>query len=45
MIIIMIFFLLQDMVTPLLFAAEKGHVDILRTLVERGADVNAKSKV
>jgi ankyrin repeat protein len=29
--------------TPLLFAAESGNLELAKLLVERGADVNAKS--
>ena len=28
-----------------MMASEKGHLDIVRTLLEGGADVNAQSKV
>ena len=31
--------------TPLMIAAHKGHIKVVTTLVERGADVNAKEKV
>jgi outer membrane protein assembly factor BamB len=30
--------------TPLLFAADKGHLDVARLLVARGADVNARER-
>ena len=45
MICIISFGCTQNLSTPLMFAAQNGHVDIVRTLVERGADVSAKNKV
>ena len=33
-----------DGVTPLWFAALKGHLDIVKILVKRGADVNSKTE-
>jgi len=30
--------------TPLHFAARGGHVDVIRTLLAKGADANLKSK-
>ena len=30
--------------TPLFWAAYEGHVDIVRYLVEQGADINIKDK-
>ena len=37
--------LAQDDKTPLHLAAEEGHLKCTRLLLERGADVGAKSKV
>ena len=31
----------NDLIKPLLLAAEKGHVDVVRLLLERGAPINA----
>ena len=31
--------------TPLHFAIDKGYIDIVKILIENGADVNAKSDV
>ena len=36
---------LQDHNTPLHRAAAGGHTDIVKILIEKGADVNAKDKV
>jgi ankyrin repeat protein len=36
---------LQSWYTALMFAAKRGHVDIVRTLLEASADVNAVGKV
>ena len=36
---------LQDHQTPLDQAASGGHTDIVKILIEKGADVNAKDKV
>lgn len=35
----------QEGCTPLIKAAEKGHIDIVDTLLKAGADKNAKTKV
>ncbi len=37
--------LLQDGSTALIWASYNGHLDIVRTLVEAKADINAKCKV
>ena len=31
--------------TPLIYAAEKGHLIVVKALLEAGADVNARDKV
>ena len=36
---------LQDHQTPLHWAASEGHTDIVKIMIEKGADVNAKDKV
>ena len=36
---------LQDHQTPLHWAAMRGHTDVVKLLIEKGADVNAKDKV
>ena len=36
---------LQDDQTPLHRAALSGHIDIVKILIEKGTDVNAKDKV
>ena len=36
---------LQDHQTPLHRATMRGHTDIVKILIEKGADVNAKDKV
>ena len=35
----------QDQTTPLHYAAAKGHSDIVKVLLEKEANVNAKKKV
>ena len=34
----------QDGYTPLIYAAEGGHLPVVEYLVERGADMEAKDK-
>ena len=36
---------LQDQQTPLHVAAEQDHADIVKVLLEEGADVNVKDEV
>ena len=36
---------LQDQWTPLHEAVERGHVNLVKLLLETGADVNVKNKV
>ena len=36
---------LQDDCSPLLIASSKGHLDIVKTLIEAGANVNQANKV
>ena len=36
---------LQDELTPLLWAANMGHVEVARLLIEKGAKIEAKDKV
>ena len=38
-------FVLQDGWSPLMVASEKGHLDVIRTLFEAGAEVNHTNKV
>ena len=40
-----VFLVLQDNRTALMFAASNGNVDMLKLLMERGADVNIQDKV
>ena len=35
----------QDWFTPLMYAADKGHLPVVEYLVERGADMEAKDNV
>ena len=36
---------LQDGFSPLSMAAQEGHLDVCRLLIEQGANVNSQSKV
>ena len=36
---------LQDHQIPLHWAVMRGHTDIVKIMIEKGADVNAKNKV
>ena len=38
-------FLLQDGLSPLMIAISKGHLDVVKTLIEAGANVNQTNKV
>ena len=38
-------YLIQDKVTPVLVAAQDGHVEALSVLISKGADFNAADKV
>ena len=38
-------FVLQDGWSPLMVASEKGHLDVVMTLFEAGAEVNHTNKV
>jgi ankyrin repeat protein len=40
-----VFDLFQDGWTPLHIAAEYNNVDVVRILIEKGADINASNKV
>ena len=41
----MMTFVLQNGWSPLHLASEKGHLDIVKTLIEAGANVNQANKV
>ena len=41
----MMIFVLQDGCSPLMVASEKGHLDVVKTLIEAGADVTQINKV
>ena len=41
--IVFLFYILKD--TPLVKAARNGHTDIVRLLIENGADVNKGERV
>ena len=38
-------FVLQDGLSPLYMASQKGHLDIVKTLIEAGANINQAVKV
>ena len=38
-------FVLQDGLSPLYMASQKGHLDIVKTLIEAGANINQSVKV
>ena len=38
-------FVLQDDWTPLVAASQKGHLEIVKSLIEAGANVNHTAKV
>ena len=38
-------FVLQDGWTPLVIASENGHLEIVKSLIEAGANVNHTTKV
>ena len=41
----MMIFVLQDGVSSLMTASNKGHLDVVKTLIEAGANVNHTDKV
>ena len=42
---VMMGFVLQDGVTPLVIASQEGHLEIVESLIEAGANVNHTTKV
>ena len=38
-------FVLQDDASPLIVASQKGHLEIVKSLIEAGANVNHTAKV
>ena len=42
---VMMGFVLQDCWTPLVFASQEGHLEIVKSLIEAGANVNHTTKV
>ena len=43
--LVMIIFVLQGGCSPLMGASDAGHLDVVKTLIEAGANVNQTSKV
>ena len=43
--LVMMIFVLQDGVSPLMGASIAGHLDVVKTLIEAGANVNQADKV
>ena len=41
----MMIFVLQNGCSPLMTASDKGHLDVVKTLIEAGANVNNTNKV
>ena len=41
----MMIFLLQNGCSPLMIASDEGHLDVVKTLLEAGANVNHTNKV
>ena len=42
---VMMGFVLQDVVTPLIIASHNGHLEIVKSIIEAGANVNHTIKV
>ena len=42
---VMMGFVLQNGVTPLVIASENGHLEIVKSLIEAGTNVNHTAKV
>ena len=42
---VMMGFVLQDGWTPLVFASQEGHLEIVKSLIEAGTNVNHIAKV
>ena len=43
--LVMMTFVLQDGCSPLIAASLKGHLDVVKTLLEAGANINQATKV
>ena len=43
--LVMMIFVLQDGASPLILASDEGHLDVVKALIEAGANVNHTSKV